>query len=257
MHRRHFLGGLSGLIGSSLWAAPKGSIIELRHYHMRNSSEQQVQRTSEFIQKHAIPAGKRAGGIVAGVFSNLVAPGGPFILMANQYRSLAAMEESQEKLAADGGFSRALDAYYSGPLGYERVDVTLLRAFDSIPAIETPPVEEGKAPRVFELRIYESNTPATLRRKIAMFESGGELAIFRRSGIRPVFFGHALAGANIPNLTYMVCYDSLADRDKAWKAFLADPEWVKLRATPGLGDAEIVSNISNSFLRPLPFSPIR
>jgi hypothetical protein len=30
-----------------------------------------------------------------------------------------------------------------------------------------------------------------------------------------------------------------------------------LRAQPGLSDAEIVSNISNAILRPLPFSPIR
>ncbi len=245
------------MIGSSLWAAPKGAIIELRHYHMRNSSEQQVQRTSEFIEKHAIPAGKRAGGMVAGVFANLVAPGGPFLLMANQYRSLAAMEESQEKLAKDDAFTRAVESYYAGPLGYERVDVTLLRAFDSMPAIDAPSVEKDKAPRVFELRIYESNTPSTLRRKIAMFEAGGEIAIFRRLGIRPVFFGHALSGTNIPNLTYMVCYDSLADRDRAWKAFGADPEWLKLRAQPGLSDAEIVSNISNSLLRPLPYSPIR
>ena len=40
-------------------------------------------------------------------------------------------------------------------------------------------------------------------------------------------------------------------------AYQADPEWQKLRATPGLTDPEIVSNISNSILRPLAFSPIR
>jgi hypothetical protein len=110
---------------------------------------------------------------------------------------------------------------------------------------------------VFELRVYESNSPATLKKKVAMFESGGELAIFRRCGIRPVFFRTALAGGKMPNLTYLVCYDSLADRERAWKAFLSDPEWAKLRGTPGLSDAEIVSNIGNAFLRPLPFSPIR
>ncbi|MEZ5402797.1 MAG: NIPSNAP family protein [Bryobacteraceae bacterium] len=258
MHRRLFLGGITGLIGSSICdAAPKGSILELRRYRMRNSSEQQMQRTSEFIEKHAIPAGKRAGGVVAGVFANSVSPGGPFVLMVNQYKSLAAMEESQEKLAADKEFMGALESYYAGPLGYERVEVSLLRAFDSIPTAEAPPIEEGKAPRVFELRVYESNTPASLKRKIAMFEGGGEMGIFRRVGIRPVFFGSALAGPNLPNLTYMVCYDNLAAREAAWKAFLADPEWQKLRATPGLGDAELVSNIGNEFLRPLPFSAIR
>jgi hypothetical protein len=126
-----------------------------------------------------------------------------------------------------------------------------------MPKIDVPPAEKGKEPRVFELRIYESNNPLTLRRKVGMFEDGGELAIFRRVGIRPVFFGTTLAGGRMPNLTYLVCYDSLADRERAWKTFLADPEWLKLRARPGLSDAEIVSNISNTLLRPLPFSPIR
>ena len=42
-----------------------------------------------------------------------------------------------------------------------------------------------------------------------------------------------------------------------WRAFGSDPQWQKLRATPGLSDPEIVSNISNSILRPLPFSPIQ
>ena len=84
-----------------------------------------------------------------------------------------------------------------------------------------------------------------------------EIKIFRRCGMLPVFFGETLIGRNLPNLTYMLAYDDLAAREKVWRAFAADPEWQKLRATPGLTDAEIVSNISNSILHPLPFSPIR
>ena len=40
-------------------------------------------------------------------------------------------------------------------------------------------------------------------------------------------------------------------------AKLADLEWQKLRARPGLSDAEIVSNIHSAILRPLANSPIR
>jgi hypothetical protein len=42
-----------------------------------------------------------------------------------------------------------------------------------------------------------------------------------------------------------------------WRAFGKDPEWVKLRVQPGLTDPEIVANISNVILRPLPFSGMR
>jgi hypothetical protein len=55
----------------------------------------------------------------------------------------------------------------------------------------------------------------------------------------------------------MLGYDDLAARDKLWRAFGSDPEWQKLRSQPGYSDAEIVSNISNTILRPLPFSMIR
>jgi hypothetical protein len=89
-----------------------------------------------------------------------------------------------------------------------------------------------------------------------MFDDA-EIKIFRRCGMLPVFFGETLIGRNLPNLTYMLAYDDLAARDKVWKMFGADPEWQKLRSTPGLTDPEIVSNISNAILRPLPFSPIR
>ena len=261
MLRRSFLGSLGGFglaAKTMLAATPKGWIIELRHYDMRNGSDAQMQRTAEFIEKYALPAGKRAGEGVSGVFANSIGPGGPYLLLVNSYPSLAAMEASQAKNSEDKEFRQALETYYARPgLGYQRVNVSLLRAADSMPQIAPPPIEEGKALRTFELRTYESNNASTLARKVKMFEEGGELAIFRRVGIRPVFFGTAIAGDNLPQLTYMVCYDDLAAREKAWKAFGADPEWLKLRSQPGLADAEIVSNISNTILRPLPFSPVR
>jgi hypothetical protein len=125
-----------------------------------------------------------------------------------------------------------------------------------MPGIEGPPTVPDRPARIFELRTYESPTNATLQRKIKMFEEG-EIAIFRRCGLLPVFFGGTFIGRNMPSLTYMVAFDDMAAREKAWNTFRANPEWVKLRSRPELADAEIVSNISNAILRPLPFSPIR
>ena len=87
--------------------------------------------------------------------------------------------------------------------------------------------------------------------------NNGEIAIFRKTGLAPVFFGTTMIGQHQPSLTYMLCYDDLATRERNWKTFVNSPEWTKLKATPGLSDAEIVSNISNILLSPLPFSPIR
>jgi hypothetical protein len=125
-----------------------------------------------------------------------------------------------------------------------------------MPAIDVPPSDTQRAARIFELRTYESVNEKASRRKIKMFEDG-EMAIFRRLGMRPVFFGQTIIGPNLPSLSYMLSFDDLAARERLWRAFGADPEWQKLRAQPGLSDAEIVSNISNTILRPLAFSPIR
>jgi hypothetical protein len=61
----------------------------------------------------------------------------------------------------------------------------------------------------------------------------------------------------MPNLTYMLAFDNLAARETCWSAFQADPEWLKLRTTGGIPDAELVGNITNTIVRALPFSPIR
>ncbi len=234
------------------------ALFELRRHQLRNSSDGQPQRLGDFLRQSYMPALGRAGGTVAGVFTGLMAPDNPFLLTLSRYESLGGWQTALDKLDADKPYQRDLEALDAkGGLSYVRVESSLIRAFRSMPEIEVPPVESGRAPRVFELRTYESNTPVTLKRKIGMFEEGGEIAIFRRVGLTPVFFGETVAGRQMPNLTYLLAYDSLAAREKNWAAFAADPEWHKLRAKPGLSDAEIVSNISNVLLRPLPFSPIR
>jgi hypothetical protein len=156
------------------------------------------------------------------------------------------METQRAKLAADAEYKKALTAYNSQPgLNYDRIDSMLGRAFPSVPEMVMP-----KSSTVFELRRYESNNATTLARKIAMFETGEE-AIFRRLGMRPVFFAETIAGARMPNLVYMLSFDDLASREKLWKAFGADAEWQKMSSAPGNSNAEIVSNISVSLLSPL------
>ena len=54
-----------------------------------------------------------------------------------------------------------------------------------------------------------SPSEKTGQKKIEMFNTGGELALFREVGMDPVFFGEALLGTRVPNLTYM-----LGGRDK-------------------------------------------
>jgi hypothetical protein len=230
-------------------------VIELRYFRMRNG--RQVERTTEYLRRGLLPASVRAGIRPIGCFNAVIAPDSPFILTLASYPSLAALETAREKLGTDTELLAAADEYNSmTELSYIRMESSLLWAFPTMPTVVAPPAGEKTAARIFELRTYEAPNDKALARKIKMF-GDGEIDIFRRSGMLTVFFGQTIVGSRMPNLTYMLAYDDLAARDKTWRAFSADPDWQKLRATPGLSDADIVNNISNAILRPLPFSPIR
>ena len=108
--------------------------------------------------------------------------------------------------------------------------------------------------RLFQLRIYESHSEAAALKKIEMFNEGGEIALFDRIGLRPVFFGQTLAGPRQPNLVYMTVHADMAAREKTWDAFRNDDGWKKLSADPNF--ANTVSATTVVFLRPAAYSQI-
>ncbi|MCX7604839.1 MAG: NIPSNAP family protein [Bryobacteraceae bacterium] len=261
MRRRSFLAGSAGLPAAAMMQSSSQNtspaIVELRYFRLRNTLDNQRGRLSEHLGKSVIPALQRSGAGPVGLFSSAIAPDSPFLLLVVQHASLAAFEQCWQKLAADAVLRQATEALYKQvALPYQRMDVHLLRGFRKFPAIETPPSEAGRAPRIFELRTYESNTPESLAKKIVMFEDG-EIDLFRRFGLLPVFFGEMIAGAKMPNLTYLVAFDNLAAREANWRAFATSPEWKKMAATPGLSDGEVVSNITSMILSPAAGSMIR
>ena len=53
----------------------------------------------------------------------------------------------------------------------------------------------------------------------------------------------------------MVSFDSLEQRDAAWRAFVVDPEWLRLRAASE-ADGPLVADESTYLLSPSAFSPM-
>ena len=260
MKRRSFV--LSGLAASAM---PAGSLavppnsprawFELRFFHLRNDFERP--RLDTLLKDVYLPASSRLGFGPVGFFNVSVGPSMPMLIGLTSYPSLAAMETALDQLAADTAWSKALEEF-SKPKepAYSRMESRLIRAFASMPSVEVPPQDPARAPRVFELRVYESRNLKASQMKIKMFEEG-EIAIFRKTGLLPVFFGQTVVGTGLPSLTYMLAYDSVEAREENWRKFISHPDWIKLRAMPGYSDAEIVSNIHSCFLRPTNYSPIR
>lgn len=268
MNRREFLASsiaVSGL-GTSIYVnrlatgrpaeRPKPEYYELRLYYLRRGSKQKL--FDDFFREAALPAMNRNGIGPVGVFTVLVGPDSPTMYALLPYRSIEDFATAPDRVRADAEYQKAgvpfLNAAAADP-AYIRVESSLMVSFEGMPKLEVPPSVAANKPRIFELRTYESHSKKANKKKIEMFNTG-EIAIFRRTGLRPVFFGETLIGSKLPNLTYMLTFDDLAAREKSWSTFRDDPEWQKLSTSPGFTDAEIVSNISNLFLRPTSYSQI-
>jgi hypothetical protein len=126
---------------------------------------------------------------------------------------------------------------------YNRYSSSLLLAFDGMPNMKEP-LEEAS---IFELRSYEGYSEDAVRRKIKMFNEG-EIDIFLKTGLNPVFFGEMIAGPYRPCLTYMLYFRDMEERDENWKKFVPHPDWKELSSKEEY--ANTVSNIRRIFLTP-------
>ena len=105
-----------------------------------------------------------------------------------------------------------------------------------------------------ELRVYRC-VPGRLPDLLKRFETI-TLGLWQRHGIRQAGFWTTLVGESNQDLTYLLAWESLAERDSKWAAFQADPEWIRKRAETEANGA-IVANISNNFLQPTAFSAVK
>ncbi|MGO8791716.1 MAG: NIPSNAP family protein [Terriglobia bacterium] len=229
---------------------------ELRKYQLRRGPQQQ--RIDAYFRDANIPALNRLGIKPVGVFNTSIGPGSPTLYVLAPHPSAESAVTIHDRLTADPEYLQAGAAFINATPAepsYVRVDSFLFAAFAGMPKLEVPPGAAENKPRIFELRTYESHSKKAHRTKVEMFNRA-EIAIFRRTGLRPVFFGETMVGAGMPSLTYMLTFADMDERTRAWAAFVADPEWKKLSSTPGYTDPEIVSNITNVILSPTPYSQI-
>lgn len=226
---------------------------ELRIYTLKNETQQNL--VEDYFRNAAIPALNRLGNKNIGVFTELKPTGYTKLYVLTPFASMENFLGIQENLAKDAVYNKAGAAYLDAPSSepaYERIESSLLRAFAHMPSMEIP----QKKSRLFELRRYESASEQAGKKKIEMFNTAGEIDIFKRVGFNPVFFGETLVGTWRPNLTYMLTFDDIEDRGRKWKTFGSDPEWKRISAIPEYADAKIVSRITSVFLVPAIFSQI-
>jgi hypothetical protein len=276
MKRREFLktsitiSTLAGLGTASLSVSAAESAggagreyYELRAYRLKSGASHEL--LDNYLEKAAVPAWNRLGSKPVGVFVQQERTGPPApteirdpssVLVLIPYPSVESFTSAGPRLNQDTEYLKAGAEYLQTPKSnpaFERIDSWLMLAFAGMPKVELAAYSREKKARMFEIRTYESYSEVKALKKVEMFNSG-EIDTMREVGLAPVFYGQALAGANLPHLTYMLSAEDEEAHKKHWATFGSHPVWNKLKNDPQYADT--VSKIYNRFLVPTAYSQI-
>jgi hypothetical protein len=106
---------------------------------------------------------------------------------------------------------------------------------------------------IYELRIYRA-TPGRLPALSARFQNH-TLKIWDRLGIRQVGFWTTIVGDSNQELTYMLAWENMAERETRWNAFMVDPEWLAVSAESEK-NGQLIADIRNTLLAPTAYSAV-
>jgi hypothetical protein len=237
--------------------APKQEFYEIKVYYLKDKAQED--RVHNYLKNAYLPALNRAGIKKVGVFKPVATDttAGKRIYVFTPLTSLNQVTEIAERLNKDKQYAAAGADYINAAHNeapYRRMETILLKAFSHMPVFKAPNHKTPASERVYELRSYEGGTEKLYKKKVEMFNEGGEVKIFDKLGFNAVFYGEVLAGSRMPNLMYMTTFENKASRDEHWNAFRVDPDWKTLSAKP-----EYKNTVSKStiwFLQPTEYSGI-
>ena len=214
-------------------------------------------RMDKYLKEAYIPALHRAGIDKVGVFKPVEEDtiAGNVIVVWTPLASLQQIEDISRTLNADQIYQSTgedyINAVYDDP-PYDRIESILLKAFSHMPAFKVPSFSTSPAERIYELRSYEGATEKIYRRKVEMFNEGGEIELFKKLEFNAVFYGEVLSGSTMPNLMYMTTFSDINSRTEHWNAFRNHPDWKVLSGLDKYKNT--VSRITIYLLHPTDYS---
>jgi hypothetical protein len=230
---------------------------QIKVYTIENKAQEAV--VDNYLKDAYIPALHRMGIKNIGVFKPIDddPAAGTKVFVLVPIKDLNQLEKIEDKLLSDQKHVSAGAAYINAAHDnppYKRMETMLLRAFKDHPKMFVPKYNTPKSEQIFELRSYEGATEKIWRKKVHMFNEGGEVEIFRKVGSNAIFYGEVLAGAAMPNLVYMTSYENMESNKAHWDAFRNHPDWEVLKNKPEY--ANTVSHIDKWLCYPAEYSDI-
>jgi hypothetical protein len=239
----------------SFGAGPKQQYYEIKIYHI--TDKVQESKVDAYLKDAYLPALHRAGIPIVGVFKPVEADTafGKLVYVLIPFKTVDQFMQLPDQLIKDKVLAEAGKAFIDAPVNeapYKRFESIFLKAFTNFPLFFTPKFSTLPSERIYELRSYESATDAKAVKKIEMFNTGGEIDIFKKLEFNPVFWGEVLIGSHMPNLMYMTTFSDMKSHDDHWKAFGATDEWKKLSGMDEYKNT--VSKASPFLLHPTSYS---
>ncbi|OVE78918.1 NIPSNAP family containing protein, partial [bacterium I07] len=209
-----------------------GEFYQLKTYIFDTDEQEQI--TDSYLKQAFLPGLKRLGINNIGVFKPRPETNSPKkIYVLIPFSSLAQFLNLEESLAQDETHMTAgaeyINAGYQSP-PYKRLESTLMKAFEDMPFLQVPQLDSPRKDRIYELRSYESPTELYHKKKVEMFNAGGEVKLFKSLDFNAVFYAAVISGSKMPNLMYMTTFANQASRDAHWDTFRKSPQWLKLKA---------------------------
>jgi hypothetical protein len=206
---------------------------QLKIYNLKDQAQEI--RMENYLMNAYLPALHRAGIKQVGVFKPIESDdeAGKKIIVFIPLKNLDELESIESKLAKDTQYQAAgseyINALHSNP-PYERIESILLKAFSKMPEFSVPNHKTSPSEKIYELRSYEGPTEQYYRKKVEMFNEGGEIDLFKRLDFQAVFYGEVISGNAMPNLMYMTTFSDMKSHDEHWNTFRNHPEWKTMSA---------------------------
>ncbi len=230
---------------------------QIKVYTIKDKTQEN--RIDNYLKDAYLPALHKAGIKTIGVFKPMADSKdyGTKIFVFIPIKDLNQAEKIEDKILSDEMFLKAGDDYINAKHDnppYERLESILLRAFSSQPKFFAPDFNTPKSEQIFELRSYQGATEKIWRKKVHMFNEGGETKIFKSIGANAIFYGEVLSGAAMPNLMYMTSYKNMESNKACWNAFRNHPDWEVLKNKAEY--ANTVSHIDKWMCHPTDYSDL-
>ena len=206
---------------------------QLKVYKLKDKNQEAV--IDSYLENAYLPALHRAGIQQVGVFKPIDSGEVMKIIVFIPLKNMNQVEELETTLSNDKKFqtdgSDYINASWENP-PYERMESIILKSFSEMPEFAVPNHSTPSSDRIYELRSYEGPTERYYRKKVKMFNEGGEITIFNTVGSQPVFFAEVISGSTMPNLMYLTTYSDMKSHDEHWDAFRNHPDWKRLSSLP-------------------------